>query len=85
MFAARLQQPTVSKSGKPKRESAASQEQASGSPWAPGAYMVGLAILLAGSMLSVLYGVVHPIAACFLPWAGFFWAKLFFWKSVLKN
>jgi len=47
--------------------------------------MVGLAILLAGSMLSVLYGAVHPIAACFLPWAGFFWAKLFFWKSMLKN
>ena len=80
-----MRQPTVSKSGKPKRESAASQEQASGSPWAPGAYMVGLAVLLAGSMVSMIYGAVHPIAACFLPWAGFFWAKLFFWKSMLKN
>ena len=85
VFAARMRQPTVSKSGKPKRESAASQEQASGSPWAPGAYMVGLALLLAGSMVSMLYGAVHPIAACFLPWAGFFWAKLFFWKSMLKT
>ena len=60
VFAARMRQPTVSKSGKPKRESAASQEQASGSPWAPGAYMVGLALLLAGSMVSMLYGAVHP-------------------------
>ena len=85
VFAARMRQPTVSKSGKPKRESAASQEQASGSPSAPGAYMVGLAVLLAGSMVSMIYGAVHPIAACFLPWAGFFWAKLFFWKSMLKN
>ena len=33
VFAARMRQPTVSKSGKPKRESAASQEQASGSAW----------------------------------------------------
>ena len=84
VFADRMRQPALNKAGRPKRESGKSQESASGSPWAPGAYMVGLAVLLGGSMLNVLYGAVHPIAACFLPWAGFFWAKLFFWKTLLK-
>ena len=84
VFAERMRQPALNKSGKPKRESGKAQESASGSPWAPGAYMVGLALLLAASTMAVLYGAVHPIPACFLPWAGFFWAKLFFWKTLLK-
>ena len=65
-FAERMRQPALSKSGKPKRESGKSQESPTGSPWAPGAYMVGLALLLAGSTIAVLYGAVHPIrrASC---------------------
>ena len=44
----------------------------------------GFGLVVSGSTIAVLYGAVHPIPACFLPWAGFFWAKLFFWKSLLK-
>lgn len=84
VFAERMRQPALTKSGKPKRESGKSQESPSGSPWAPGAYMVGLAVLLFGSTIAVMYGSVHAVPACFLPWAGFFWAKLFFWKTLLK-
>jgi hypothetical protein len=84
VFAARMRQPTLNKSGRSKRDGGSSQVP-TGSPWAPVAYMAGLALLLFGSTVGVVYGEVHPVAAYFLPWAGFFWAKLFFWKSVLKN
>ncbi len=84
VFAERMRQPALNKGGRPKRDSGKNQESASGSPWAPVAYMAGLALLLFGSTISVVYGAVHPIAAYFLPWAGFFWAKLFFWKTLLR-
>lgn len=84
VFAERMRQPALNKGGRPKRDSGKSQESASGSPWAPVAYMAGLALLLFGSTIGVVYGAVHPIAAYFLPWAGLFWAKLFFWKTLLK-
>ena len=85
VFAARMRQPMLKKSGRPKRDAGASQDSPSGSPWAPVAYMAGLVLLLFGSTIAVLYGAVYPVAAYFLPWAGFFWAKLFFWRTVLKN
>ncbi len=85
VFAARMRQPTTKKGGRPKREGGSTQDSPSGSPWAPVAYMAGLALLLFGSTVGVVYGAVYPVAAYFLPWAGFFWAKLFFWRTVLKN
>ncbi len=84
VFAERMRQPALNKGGRPKRDSRKSQESPGGSPWAPVAYMAGLALLLSGSTIGVIYGAVHPIPAYFLPWAGFFWAKLFFWKTLLK-
>ena len=83
-FASRMRQP-IKKSGRPKRDSGPSQEPPSGSPWAPVAYVAGLALLLSASTVAAIYGAVYPFAAYFLPWAGFFWAKLFFWRTVLKN
>jgi hypothetical protein len=85
VFAARMRQPALNKSGRLKRDSGSSQDTPTGSPWAPAAYMTGLALLLFGSTIGVVYGEVYPVAAYFLPWAGFFWAKLFFWKSLMKN
>ena len=85
VFAARMRQPTIKKSGRPKRDAGSNQDSPSGSPWAPVAYLAGLALLLLGSTVAVVYGAVYPVAAYFLPWAGLFWAKLFFWRTVLKN
>ncbi len=85
IFAARMRQPAIKKGGRPKRDGGPVQDSPSGSPWVPVAYMAGLALLIFGSTVSVVYGAVYPVAAYFLPWAGFFWAKLFFWRTVLKN
>ena len=82
VFAARMRQPAIKKSGRPKRESGPSQETPSGSPWAPVAYVVGLAFLLTGSTVAVLYGAVYPVAAYFLPWAGFFFGRSSFFGEL---
>ena len=40
------------------------------------ALAVGLAVLGGG--------VVSALAGFALPWAGFFWAKMFFWKGIIQ-
>lgn len=56
-----------------------------GQAWVPAVYVVGLAILLSASAASTLFGHVYFMAALLMPWAGFFWAKLFFWRSILRE
>ncbi len=50
----------------------------------PLGYLLGILLLLAASALSALFGHVYYTAAFLLPWAGFFWAKLFFWRGVMR-
>jgi hypothetical protein len=46
-------------------------------------YLLGAGILLGLSAFSLVGGQVDKVAAVMMPWAGFFWAKLFFWRRVL--
>lgn len=47
-------------------------------------YMLGIGVLCGASVLSSMLGQVYYVAAFLLPWAGFFWAKMFFWRGVLR-
>lgn len=51
----------------------------------PLAYAAGTGVLFALSMWSYMAGHVANVAAFLMPWAGFFWAKLFFWRKVLSE
>jgi hypothetical protein len=83
VFAARMQ--FVARRGtRSKREAVSSQPVASTPWWVPVAYIVLGGMILAASTMSVLQGNVHPVAGYLMPWAGFFWAKLFFWRKVIK-
>jgi hypothetical protein len=46
-------------------------------------YALGAGALLGLSGLTLASGHVDKVAAVMMPWAGFFWAKLFFWRRVL--
>ncbi|HKT36323.1 MAG TPA: hypothetical protein VJR03_15970 [Nitrospira sp.] len=50
----------------------------------PVAYLVGAALLVTGSVWAILYGSMDGIPAILMPWAGFYWGKLFFWRGVVK-
>jgi hypothetical protein len=49
----------------------------------PFCYVAGIGLLLGLSGFSMVGGYVDKVAAFLMPWAGFFWAKLFFWRKVL--
>ncbi|MEJ2231454.1 MAG: hypothetical protein P8X46_09765 [Nitrospirales bacterium] len=49
----------------------------------PLGYLLGIVTLLTLSGLAVTTGFIEPVAAIVLPWAGYFWAKMFFWKGLV--
>jgi hypothetical protein len=50
----------------------------------PVAYVAGVGLLVGSSLWAVLYGSVDAVPAMLMPWAGFYWSKLFFWRGVVK-
>jgi hypothetical protein len=81
LFASRLAVPRMGH--KPKKESQAKTVEHPGQSLVPWLYVLGIGTLLAASVAAWRMGPLDSIAAFFLPWAGFFWAKLFFWRRVL--
>ena len=49
----------------------------------PLCYLLGMGVFFGLSGLSVWSGALDAMAAFALPWAGFFWAKMFFWKGII--
>jgi hypothetical protein len=56
-----------------------------GRGFVPFLYIGGALVLLGVSILATIAGGLYYLAAFLLPWAGFFWAKLFFWRGVLQK
>lgn len=54
-----------------------------GRGWVPLWYALGILLLFSLSGLAVATGFLEPVAAFALPWAGYFWAKMFFWKGLV--
>ena len=69
---------------RPKRDAITQSLEHPGRNWVPLAYLAGALILLGASFAVATYGHVYFVASFFMPWVGFFWAKMFFWRSVLK-
>ncbi len=83
IFATRMQ--AVLRRGKrPKRDAVPIHSAPAGPAWVPLIYLAAAGTILSASTMSVMQGTVYPLAGYLMPWAGFFWAKLFFWRSVIK-
>jgi hypothetical protein len=54
-----------------------------GRQWVPLAYVVGIVALLGAAAWTAIVGHTYYVAALVMPWAGFFWAKMFFWREIL--
>jgi len=50
----------------------------------PIVYSAGLLMLWGASAVTLRYGHVDTLPALLMPWAGFYWAKLFFWRGVVS-
>jgi len=84
-FAARMRVYERAGPRKSKKEVAAVLLDHPGRSWVPLCYVAGIGLLLGLSGFSVVGGYVDKVAAFLMPWAGFFWAKLFFWRKVLSE
>jgi hypothetical protein len=49
----------------------------------PVAYVLGCGLLLAASGWVIMQGSVDAVPAILMPWAGFYWSKLFFWRGIV--
>ncbi|MGH7254937.1 MAG: hypothetical protein ACREI3_04095 [Nitrospirales bacterium] len=82
-FANRMR--TFSRSGlkRGKKDTSFPEVSHAGRNWVPVGYLGGFVVLVGVSALAALKGEVFYMAAFLLPWAGFFWAKMFFWRRVI--
>lgn len=81
-FAARMKTFGPARMKSAKRGSPASELQHPGRNLVPAFYVLGFVILFGIAGLASTYGEVFFVAAFTLPWAGFFWAKLYFWRDI---
>lgn len=65
-----------------KRSSEVTLEHA-GRGWIPVLYLAGITLLIGLSSWAFSTDSLHPTAAFALPWAGFFWGKMFAWRGVI--
>ena len=84
-FAGRLK--TFSKTGpkRPKKESAGQPPEYPGQQYVPLLYLAGVVGLVGTAVVSSIFGHVYYMAALLLPWAGFFWAKMYGWQGVIPQ
>jgi hypothetical protein len=84
VFAARLRTAVRQQGKKAKGEPGQVTINHPGRQLVPIAYGVGLVALWGASAVTILYGNVDVLPALLMPWAGFYWAKLFFWRGVVS-
>ena len=84
VLAARMRQAAVKRGSKPKKEPPPQPIDHPGRSFIPLAYVIGMMALVGGALVSVLYGQVSIVPALLMPWAGFYWARLFLWRSIVK-
>lgn len=84
VFAARIRDRMSRRRGKLRKDSQSTDFEHQGRVLIPLAYLVGMAMLLGSGLVAYGYGQVSAVPALLLPWAGFYWARLFFWRSIIK-
>ena len=84
VFATRFRVASMRRGTKAKREPQSMSISHAGRQFVPLAYAGGAAILIGSAVAAVAYGQVGAVSALLLPWAGFYWARLFLWRKVVK-
>jgi hypothetical protein len=85
VFAARMRT-AVGKSAKKARKIDQQPTEIShpGRGFVPLGYVAGVLVLFAASAAALSKGSVDPVPAVLMPWAGFYWGKLFLWRGVIQ-
>ena len=84
VLAARMKEGLNRQRGTLKKRSEATTIEHPGRQFVPLAYLLGVMMLIGGTIAASAYGRVGMIPAILMPWAGFYWARLFLWRRVIK-
>jgi hypothetical protein len=84
VLAARMRLASTKQGVKAKKEAQPVTIGHPGRPFVSLAYVVGVTILAGSGMGAFMYGQVSVVPALLMPWAGFYWARIFFWRSIIK-
>jgi hypothetical protein len=83
VYAARMRTTVAQRSKKAKTEPEVPSIEHPGSGFVTAISIIGAALIFGASALATLRGDLDPLPALLVPWAGFFWAKLFSWRGVV--
>ncbi|MBH0203618.1 MAG: hypothetical protein HP496_15285 [Nitrospira sp.] len=84
VLAARMKEGLSRQRGTLKKRSDATTIEHPGREFVPFAYLLGILLLLGGTIAAVTYERVSIVPALLMPWAGYYWARLFLWRRVIK-
>lgn len=84
VLAARMKEGLNRQRGTLKKRSDATTIEHPGRQFIPLAYVLGTMILIGGTIAASAYGQVSMVPALLMPWAGFYWIRLFLWRRVIK-
>jgi hypothetical protein len=82
-FAGRMKLFAKNRAKRPRKEITIPAIQHRYRQYVPFGYAMGGIALFAAAAWSSVLGQTYYVAAFLLPWVGFFWAKVFFWRGML--
>ncbi|NGZ59254.1 MAG: hypothetical protein CV081_01960 [Nitrospira sp. LK265] len=84
VLAARMKEGLNRQRGTLKKRSDATTIDHPGRQFIPLAYVLGAMILIGETIVAAAHGQVSLVPALLMPWAGFYWIRLFLWRRVIK-
>jgi hypothetical protein len=83
VYAARMRTAVIRHTKKAKAEPEVPSIDHAGRGFVPVIFVAGAAFILGASAAAMLQGDLDPLPAVLMPWAGFYWAKLFGWRGIV--
>jgi hypothetical protein len=83
VYAAKMRTAVAQRNRKARAEPEAPAIEHPGRGYVTAISIAGAALIFGSSALAIIYGELDPIPAVFMPWAAFYWAKLFCWRGVV--
>jgi hypothetical protein len=83
MYAAKMRTAVAQRNRKARAEPEVPAIEHPGRGFVTAISFAGAALIFGSSALAIIYGELDLIPAVFVPWAAFYWAKLFSWRGVV--
>ena len=83
VYAARMRTAVAQRNKKAKAEPEVPSIEHPGRGYVAAISVAGAALIFGASAAAIVRGDLDPLPAVLVPWAGFYWAKLFSWRGVV--